>query len=241
MSYTFWGFVNSLFILLSLYGVYLQLKKIRQRKALPHAPGSVTRVLSIRQFVVSFLAYLSFYIYGYSIEPFNHFIVWPRLIAASLLLAVLYHIWHDRRNRPARAGLITAMIFYLLAMAGFAASLLFDSWHFYDHSKNISSILILLITLFLAYGYYAQIRLIVLNGATGAVELKMSQMILLMDISTIAFALSMGLANGWPLLLLASVSGITKIIILYLFRWVRVSESARLRRQLPTNPAWQRL
>ncbi|WDE03728.1 hypothetical protein SG34_020425 [Thalassomonas viridans] len=231
MSYTFWGTLNSLFIIASLYGIYLQLKKIRRRKARPHNPGEVTQILSVRQFLVSFLAYLSFYVYGYSIEPFNHFIVWPRLIAASLVLAVLYHIWHDRRSSDSRAGLTTATLCYALAMAGFMASLIFDSWHFYDHSKNISTALILIITLFLAYGYYAQIRLIRINGSTGAVELKMSLMILLMDISTIAFALSMGLANGWPLLLLACVSGITKIIILYLFRWVRVSESARLRRQ----------
>ncbi|WDE13466.1 hypothetical protein [Thalassomonas haliotis] len=241
MSYTFWGLTNSLFILLSLYGIYLQLKKIRQRKARPRNPGTATQILSIRQFVVSFLAYLSFYIYGYSIEPFNHFIVWPRLVAASLVLAVLYHIWHDRRNRPARAALVTAAACYVLAAAGFVASLLFERWHFNDHSKNIATGLILAITLFLAYGYYAQIKLIIVNGATGAVELKMSQMILLMDVSTIAFALSMGLASGWPLLLLAGVSGITKVIILYLFRWVRVSKSARLRRQQPANPAWQRL
>ena len=237
MSYTFWGLINSLFIMTSLYGIYLQLKKVRQRKKHNHQPGSATRVLSIRQFLVSFLAYLSFYIYGYSIKPFNHFIVWPRLIAASLVLAVLYHIWHDRRNRSGHAALLTAVVFYLLAMAGFILSLVVEGWGFNDHGKNISTVLIVMITLFLAYGYYGQIRLIYLHGCTGAVELKMSQWILMMDISTIAFALSMGLSAGWPLLLLAGVSGITKIIILYLFRWVRISKGAKYRRQLMAEQA----
>ncbi|WP_245921878.1 hypothetical protein [Bowmanella denitrificans] len=59
----------------------------------------------------------------------------------------------------------------------------------------------------------------------------MSQFILLMDISTIAFALSMGFADGWPLLLLACVSAVTKLAIMYLFYWVRVSPVALARRQ----------
>lgn len=59
----------------------------------------------------------------------------------------------------------------------------------------------------------------------------MSQFILMMDISTIAFAFAMGLSNGWPLLLLATVSGITKLIIMWLFRWEKISTLAEARRQ----------
>ena len=71
------------------------------------------------------------------------------------------------------------------------------------------------------------------GGRTGAVSLRMSQLILLMDISTIvfafafAFAFAMGLRLGWPLLLLAVVSGSTKLIILWLFRWERRSAAAK--------------
>ena len=231
MFYNFWGVINTLLIFVSVYGIFLQLKKIRQRQAQCHAPGEVTAVLSIKQFVVSFLAYLSFYIYGYCIAPFNHYIVWPRLIAASLVLMILYYIWHDRRNRASRLALLASTLTYLLAMAGFFAAFMFKDMSFHDQGRSISTALILVITVFLAYGYYGQIKLIYLSGATGAVELKMSQSILLMDISTIAFALSMGLLNGWPLLLLATVSGVTKVIIIYLFRWVKTSDTARQHRQ----------
>jgi len=54
---------------------------------------------------------------------------------------------------------------------------------------------------------------------------------LLMDISTIAFALSMGIREGWPLLILAITSAVTKVVIMYLFRWVKVSAVAEQRRQ----------
>jgi len=46
------------------------------------------------------------------------------------------------------------------------------------------------------------------------------------------FAFAMGLRLGWPLLLLAVVSGSTKLIILWLFRWERrsaVAETAKRR------------
>lgn len=59
----------------------------------------------------------------------------------------------------------------------------------------------------------------------------MSQFILMMDITTIGFALTMGFAQGWPLIVLASVSAITKLIIMYLFHWAGVSPVAKTRSQ----------
>jgi len=82
----------------------------------------------------------------------------------------------------------------------------------------------------LAQGDIHQIKLILSSGKTGAIDIRMSQFILMMDISTIAFAITMGINEGWPLMLLALVSGITKIMIMYLFRWVRLSPIAESRR-----------
>jgi len=230
MNYQIFGTINTLFIFVSLYGVFLQLKKIWLRKSQGKAPGLVTDVLSTKQFLVSFLAYLSFFIYGYSIEPFNHFIVWPRLIASLFVLLILVEIWQDRKELQSLTSMSFAVIFFLLSMMGLLLSLFFNQLHFEDQGKQISITLILIISAFLAFGYYNQIKLIWQSGRTGAVELKMSQTILMMDVSTIAFALSMGLKNGWPLIVLAIVSGSTKIIIMYLFRWVRISDSAKNKR-----------
>jgi len=75
-----------------------------------------------------------------------------------------------------------------------------------------------------------QIKLIISSGNTGAIDIRMSQFILMMDISTIAFAMTMGFSQGWPLMLLATVSAITKLVIMYLFRWVSFSPVAEKRR-----------
>ena len=93
------------------------------------------------------------------------------------------------------------------------------------------TVMIVIITIFLAQGYIHQIMQVLKLGSTGALDIKMSQFILLMDLSTIAFAFVMGLKDGWPLMLLAVVSACTKLIILYLFRWVRTSVSAERRRR----------
>lgn len=225
MFYTIAGFINTAFILLSVAGVWAQLKKIWQRRQLPSQAATATEILSLNQFSVSFLAYLSFFVYGYTIQPFNHFIVWPRLLAVLVVLLILREIWCDRRSAAATVGLTTAVFSLLAALAG-----LIWGQRFVDEGRMFASIMITAITLLLAQGYVHQILLIWRSGRTGAVSLPMSQLILLMDISTIVFACSMGLRLGWPLLLLATVSAVTKLSIMWLFRWERRSALAQQRR-----------
>ena len=226
MWYEVLGLINTLFIFVSLFGVYSQLRKIQQRRR-DVAVQSATKVLSQNQFMMSFCAYFSFFVYGYSIEPFNHYIVWPRFVASFLVLTILVEIWRDRKSVMAWRCCTLAS----LALAAGAIGLLFGE-RIADEGKLVSTALILIITVLLAQGYAHQIRLIVKSGETGAVDLKMSQFILMMDISTIAFAVSMGLATGWPLLVLAIVSAFTKLVIMYLFRWVRVSTTAERKRRM---------
>lgn len=219
------GSINTIFILISLIGVFSQLRKIWDRKQCADTQGNASELLSLNQFSVSFLAYFSFFIYGYSIEPFNHYIVWPRLVASIIVGLILFEIWRDRRNRSSITCLSIAIVIFILGIFGFSFGISYT-----DESQLVSSSLIVVVTLLIAQGYYHQILLIIRSGKTAAVDLRMSQFILMMDISTIAFALSMGLQNGWPLLFLAIVSGITKLIIMFLFRWVRLSEIAQQRR-----------
>ncbi|HAU93219.1 MAG TPA: hypothetical protein DGF36_04665 [Alteromonas sp.] len=228
--YNLLGALNTLFIMVSVLGVYSQLGTIWRRKQMVSKTERPTALLSLNQFTVSFFAYLSFFIYGYSIEPFNHYIVWPRLLAAMLVMGILFEIWQDRKSRAARVSVVLAGACLILAGAGLVLGKTIA-----DQSRYIATLLIVLVSVFIAQGYYHQIRLILKAGQTGAVDLKMSQFILLMDISTIAFALSMGVKEGWPLLTLAITSAITKLIIMYLFRWVNVSNVAARRRQQYTS------
>lgn len=220
------GSLNSLFIVVSLFGLWSQLKKIWQRKLDSSlAQGKSTDILSLNQFTVSFLAYCAFFVYGYSITPFNHFIVWPRLIASLIALGILLEIYRDRKTGAARTALTACALLLCAGVIGLAFGPMLT-----DEKRLVSQSLIVAVTILLAQGYAHQIRLIYRAGTTGAVSLKMSQFILAMDISTIFFACVMGLKTGWPLLLLACVSATTKLIIMWLFRWEKTSEAASVKR-----------
>lgn len=218
--YNITGAVNTAFIFISLIGVFSQLRKIWRRKNTDNGLHP-TELLSLNQFTVSFLAYLSFFVYGYSIEPFNHYIVWPRLIASLLVLWIIMEIMMDRKSARSIVSFVLSASGLLLAVID-----LFYGESISYKGKVISTSIILCVSVLIAQGYFHQIRLIYKSGRTGAVDLKMSQFIFMMDISTIAFALTMGLSKGWPLLVLAVTSGITKLVIMYLFKWVAVSPVA---------------
>ena len=221
------GSVNTLFVLGSLIGVTAQLRKIRNRKKDADLVSArrVTSVLSLNQFLVSYLGYFSFFVYGYSVQPFNHYMVWPRMLACSLLLTILYEILAERRNRLSRSAFIFACV---LAVAGVTGLIWGERYN--DESRGVATIIIVTVALLMAQGWTHQIIKVWHQGQTGAVSLLMSQMILIMDISTIVFAFSMGLDKGWPLLFLAVVSAATKLAIMWLFRWEHNSPLAARRR-----------
>ncbi|WP_341501219.1 hypothetical protein [Gallaecimonas sp. GXIMD4217] len=219
--YDLTGSLNTAFILFSLLGLWSQLRLLWQRRTMKDASA----VLSLNQFGVSFYAYLAFFVYGYAISPFNHYMVWPRLLASLLVLAILFEIWRDRQNPASRTLLAVAGASLGLALLGLVLGEAVA-----DQGRLVGTTLMLVVAAAIAQGYVHQCLLIWRQGRTGAVSLKMAQYILLMDISTIAFALAMGLDSGWPLLVLAGTSALTKLAIMALFRWTAVSELARCRR-----------
>ena len=224
--YNLAGTLNAALVLLSLLGIFSQIRTIRLRKANP-AISAKTQRLSLNQFISSYFSYFAVFVYGYSIMPFNHYLVWSRLIACLLMLVIFYEIWHDRRTTLARTVLAITLGALMLGILG----LMFGG-RFSDEGRHVSTALILINALILSQGGAHQIRVILRAGDTGALDLRMNQFIFITHGSTILFALVMGLHSGWPLLVLALTGGGAKGIVMYLFRWVRVSETARQRRGL---------
>ena len=148
-----------------------------------------------------------------------------------LTLALLYAIMADRRNWPDRAAFFGCLALLLAVPAMFwlrPQSLL--------TGRFASATLIVMMTAVLGQGYLHQVICIWRSGQTGAVSLRLHQFFFLKDVATIAFALAMGLADGWPLLLLSSVSAATKLATIWCFHWVKSSPSARQRRERHLPP-----
>jgi len=228
MGYHVTGFINSVIFLLTIGGLWAQLLIVWQRKR-DQREGrrgeGPTAVLSLNQFVCSYLAFFSFFLYGACLERFNHYLVWTRLTASLLTLLVLWEIMRARRERSAVLSFALCAV-VLLVMP----SLLLWQAKAVVWCRGISQAMIMVATVLLAQGYTHQIVLIRQSGRTGAVSIRMHQFFLLKDISTIIFALAMGLHTGWPLMLLSSVSGLTKLGTLWQFRWARMSPLAEQRR-----------
>ena len=221
MSYHLTGTISALIFLLTLGGLWAQLGWVwtRQRDFAGDrlAGERPTAVLSLNQFVSSFLAFFSFFLYGACLPRFNHYLVWPRLAAALLTLVVLYEMMVDRRD-----ALVTMAFFAGLVMLLCAPILLWTEPELVAGARVFSQGLVVVVTVILAQGYSHQIVLIRRTGRTGAVSLRFHQFFFLKDISTIAFALTMGVAEGWPLLLMSGVSALTKLATLWHFRWARL-------------------
>src|SRR5256714_4753576 len=101
MAYHITGLISAAIFLLTVGGLWSQLRFIFERKRTiasgdpAHRP---TAILSLNQFVSSFLAFFSFVLYGACLQRFNHYLVWPRFLACLLTLAVLCEMMRDRRD-----------------------------------------------------------------------------------------------------------------------------------------------
>lgn len=230
MNYHLVGFINVIIFALCLSGLWSQLTLIRERRGLSKAGQlageGVTAGLSLNQFASSFLAFYSFFVYGFVIERFNHYLVWPRLLATMLTLAILYQIMIDRREARATVSFLVCA-----AATATAVILLLAGVHFSERGRSFSQILVLVSALIVTQGYAHQIWVIRRTGRSGGVSLRMHQMTFLKDVSTVMLGLVMGLKTGWPLLLTNGLCALTKLGVMWQFRWARLSPVARLRRE----------
>jgi uncharacterized protein with PQ loop repeat len=228
MSYHLTGILSSATFLLTIVGLWSQLGLVWHRRR--SATSDVTHerptaILSVNQFVSSYLAFFSFFLYGMCLEPFNHYLVWPRLAASLLTLAVLFEIVRDRRDLVATSACTACAVFLIGAPLSLVTIPGATEW-----GRTLSQTLIVVATVTLAQGYLHQVLMIRRTGRTGGVSARLHQFFFWKDVSTIAFAFSMGTNSGWPLILLSTVSAVTKLIILWHFRWVRLSPVALQRR-----------
>jgi hypothetical protein len=228
MTYHITGLISAVIFLLTVSGLWLQLEFVwkRKRAFLAGTGERPTAVLSLNQFVSSFLAFYSFFLYGGCLPRFNHYLVWTRLVASVLTLWVIYEMMIDRRDARNTISFVSCVALLVAAPVVFLLHPGGAPW-----ARLLSQTLIVVVTIILAQGYAHQIVVIRKSGQTGAVALLMHQLFFLKDVSTIVFALAMGVGTGWPLILLSTVSALTKLAIMWHFRWARVSLEAKRRRE----------
>lgn len=100
-NYHLTGMASAFFVTLSLAGLVLQVRFIRERKRRFAGGGLAderpTSTFSLSRFFASYFGFYSLLAYGLCLERLNHYLVWPRALAVMIILVILYAIMVDRK------------------------------------------------------------------------------------------------------------------------------------------------
>jgi hypothetical protein len=225
MGYHIAGIISTMLFLLDLAGKWAQLREVwkRRRHTMPDRWRDTTimdcqrptAVLSLNLLTMVFVSSYLLVVYGVSLPRFNHYLVWSRLISSVVVLMILYEIVIDRRTRGAKA------IFWACAAALGGLVILSNYRRIAIEAILVPQILMVVIAVILAQGNLHQIVLIRRTRQTGAVSLRSAQFVILKDLGAVAFAITMGLAAGWPIILVSGSSAVLTLALAWHFRWVR--------------------
>jgi hypothetical protein len=231
------GIASAAMLGVALAGLAAQVLAVRRRRGEQAGREAATDVLSMTRFGTSFLVFLAYFVYGSLLERFNHYLVWPRIPALLMVLAILVEIAYDRRS--AASWLACAIAAAGLVAAGAAAicrpALPGGGW--------LPKALVIAATIIYAHGGIAQIRRIRATRRTGALSKSMLQLYLIKDIPLVALAVAMGLSAGWPVMLLSGTGIVLQAATLWHFGWVRrvAAPGARALPSAGASPRAQKL
>ena len=230
-NYHLAGSASAFFMTLSLTGLLLQVQFIWARKR-RFAAGELgderpTSTISLNRFFSGFLGFYSMLVYGLCLQPLNHYLVWPRLLAVAIIAVIFYAVMTDRKGAVPNAIFVLAVMLILAtaAIRAFGAEALV-------YGAAVAQMMVVAATAIFVQGAVHQIIKIRRAGRTGGLSLPMHQLFFLKDFSLFLFGLTMGIAQGWPLLLLSGISTIMQSAMMWQFHWARKSPIARQRRTM---------
>ena len=205
MLYHVMGLVSSALFLLTWFGLWSQIKSMNKYQYLCR---DANNSLSLNQFGSSYFAFFSLFLFGISVEPFNHYLVWTRFGALLLTLVIIMKIWQQRRG-PVTT--MVASIATLVFLAGIA-SMFFRP--FPAIAQLGTATLMLGVTVILFQGTLHQLLVLKRRQKVGSLSATLFKNILIKDVSTLLFGLTMPLSQSWPLLVLNGTSVIMRGAVL---------------------------
>ena len=218
MGYHLSGAFSAALYFLTIAGYWHQLQIVVGRRGSAEVGGS-TKSLSLNFILMAFFSFYIMFVYGFSLERFNHYLVWPRLIAVALTYLILIEILRDRMSRQSQFSFLLATVMIFIGVYALCFNI-----ELAKQLRPFSQGLMVLITVLIGQGNIHQILLIYNNRDTGAVSLRSHQLTFIKDIGTSVFGVFMGFDAGWPIVLICGTNAISKLVIMYMFRWVRLQQ-----------------
>jgi uncharacterized protein with PQ loop repeat len=224
MLYNAMGILSSIMFLGCLFGLVKQFRQINQRKLTAKDQskglGFATQSLSVNNFFSSFIGFYAFFVYSMMLQEVDYYLFVTRLLAACATMVILYEVFRDRAQLSQKLPFMSAVIAMLVAFVcfEFRESLLIVG-------RSVASILAVGATFIIFQGGVQQIRKIRKEKTTGALSLSMNVIFMGKDLSNLAFGFVLGFADGWPLILIGSVSSIVKLVTIWQFRAYGVKQT----------------
>ena len=206
MLYHILGFASAALFLLTWLGLWSQIKAMARSQVV--VDNDANHSLSLNQFGSSYFAFFSIFLFGISVEPFNHYLVWTRFGALILTLIIIWKIWEHRRTRLCAA--VTTLA--LFALIGGTLSIAFRP--FPALAQLGANTLMLAVTVVLFQGSLHQWLVLQRRQKVGSLSFSLFKNILIKDVSTLLFGLTMPLSQSWPLLILNGTSVVMRGSIL---------------------------
>lgn len=220
MLYNLVGTLSSIMFLGCLFGLVRQFQQINQRKVLAHKQheplGFATQSLSVNNFFSSFIGFYAFFVYSMMLQEVDYYLFVTRLLAASATMIILYEVYKDRSQLSQKLPFLIAIVAMVIAFISFEFR---ENWLLVG--RSVASVLAVGATLIIFQGGVQQIRKIRKAQTTGALSFSMNAIFMGKDLSNLAFGLVLGFADGWPLILIGSVSSMVKAVTLYQFKKYR--------------------
>lgn len=205
MLYHVLGLASAVLFLLTWTGLYAQIKAMARYQ---HISSDANHSLSLNQFGSSYFAFFSIFLFGISVEPFNHYLVWTRFGALALTLIILWKIWQHRRTTIASSVALIASISLIAGLASMAFR------PFPALAQLGANTLMLVVTVILFQGSLHQWLVLRRRQKVGSLSFALFRNILIKDVSTLMFGLTMPISQSWPLLILNGTSVVMRGSIL---------------------------
>ncbi|MGE9292785.1 MAG: hypothetical protein ACQKBW_04165 [Puniceicoccales bacterium] len=218
-SYHITGIISALLSILASAGLATQVRLLWKRHRERQEGQFISEGLSLNRFVTSFIVFLALFTYGGLLNPFNHYLAWPRVLGIFLVLLILWIIFRDRQCRGSGWAFIGCLCAFLVSVLVIAFGRPIE-----NPNPVVLPSLVVVVSLLYLQGGIIQMQMIRRLRKTGSLSQGMHLLFVLKDVSLVTFAIAMGARDGWPILFTCAIGLTVNVGTLWCFRWVRRQE-----------------
>lgn len=217
-SYHLTGIISASLAILASVGLVTQVHLLWKRHGERSGGELVSEGLSLNRFVTSFIMFLALFTYGGLLNPFNHYLAWPRVLGLFLVMLILLLIYLDRRCCGSAWAFAGCLVVFL-------ASVLLVAFGRPIESPNpaVLPTLVVIVSLLYLQGGVIQMQMIRRLRKVGGLSCTMHLFFVLKDISLATFAIAMGTRDGWPILFICAIGLTVNLGTLWCFWRVRLN------------------